>query len=71
MAWREVRRGHKLLFRFNPDADEIEIVIRGRVELVRLADYRPLTNRLTATNGCARLDINNAAGSPPVRLPGS
>mgnify|MGYP001473440178 CR=1 FL=1 len=71
MAWIAVRRRHKLLFRFDPEEDVIEIVSRGRVELVQLADYRPLANRLTAKNGCARLDINNAAGSPPVRSPGS
>jgi hypothetical protein len=45
MAFREVYRRHKLLFRFDPDLDLIEVRFRGRLETVRLADYRPLHQR--------------------------
>ena len=52
MAFREVRRAHKLLFRFDPELDLIEIMIRGQLETVRLSDYRPLRQRLeTASAG--------------------
>jgi hypothetical protein len=40
MAWREVRRRHKLIFRFDPDLDLIEIVIRGKRDVIQLNDYR-------------------------------
>lgn len=45
MAWREVRRRHKLIFRFDPELELIEIVIRGQREEICLDDYRPVTQR--------------------------
>ena len=52
MAFREVRRAHKLLFKFDPELDLIEVMVRGRLETVRLSDYRPLHQRLeTASAG--------------------
>lgn len=45
MAWREVRRRHKLIFRFDPENELIEIVIRGQREVIRLDDYRPAVQR--------------------------
>ncbi|RIK35700.1 MAG: hypothetical protein DCC55_29555 [Chloroflexi bacterium] len=41
MAWREVRRRHKLIFRFDPELELIEIVVRGKREMIQLNDYRP------------------------------
>lgn len=48
MRWREVRsrRGNKLLFRYCPETDEIEILTRfGDIEIVRLDDHRPAHQR--------------------------
>lgn len=45
MAWQKVRRRHKLIFRFDPDLDLIEIVIRGQREVISLDDYRPAIQR--------------------------
>lgn len=46
--WREVRSkvGNKLLFRYCPETDEIEIMSKlGVRELVRLDDHRPAMQR--------------------------
>jgi hypothetical protein len=45
--WRDVRsrRGNKLLFRYCPETDEIEIGSRGDCEVVRLDDHRPAHQR--------------------------
>ena len=45
MAWRDVRRRHKLLFRFDPDSDSIEVIVNGQIEVIQLDDYRPLHRR--------------------------
>lgn len=44
MAWREVRRRHKLIFRFDPELELIEIVVRGQREVIQLNDYRPVSH---------------------------
>lgn len=41
MAWREVRKQNKLLFRFDPERDLIEVRIRGQLQIVCLHDFRP------------------------------
>lgn len=46
MAFREVRRAHKLLFKFDPELDLIEVMVRGQLETIRLSDYRPLAQRM-------------------------
>jgi hypothetical protein len=41
--WREVRvreAGNRLVCRFDPHSDRIEIMLRGRLVIVNLADYR-------------------------------
>lgn len=45
MAYREVRRGHKLLFKFDPDTDTVEIVVRGKTFTIPLGNYRPQGHR--------------------------
>lgn len=39
---RSLREGRKLLFRFDPVRNLIEVKIQGTIEIVRLDDYRPL-----------------------------
>lgn len=41
MAWREVRRRHKLVFRYEPYQNLIEVKVEGRLEVIRLDDYLP------------------------------
>jgi hypothetical protein len=69
MAWLEVRRQHKLLFRFDPELELIEVKVKGRLEVIQLDDYRPLRRRtghspletgLTSSGTRARL--NTTAG---------
>lgn len=42
---RSLREGRKLLFRFDPVHNLIEVKIQGSIEIVRLDDYRPLHER--------------------------
>lgn len=43
MKWIRVRskEAGRLLFRYNPELDLVEIKVRGVVEVVSLEDYRP------------------------------
>lgn len=43
MEWREVRARafRRLLFRFAPDTDQIEIMVNGQLVVIDLDDYRP------------------------------
>lgn len=41
MTWRRVYRQHKLVFRFDPILDVIEVMVNGKRELIVLDDYRP------------------------------
>lgn len=48
MAFREVRipeARNRLVFRFDPETDTIEILVRGERHFVALAEYRPLQRR--------------------------
>lgn len=48
MAYRDVRikeAGNRLAFRYDPEADRIEVMIRGERFEVLLDDYRPLQRR--------------------------
>lgn len=45
-TWVEVRRRGKLLFRYDPIRDLVQIVRRGEMEIVDLSDYRAQTNCL-------------------------
>ena len=33
--------GNRMAFRFDPHSDRIEIMLRGRLVIVNLSDYRP------------------------------
>lgn len=46
MAWREVRRQHKLVFRYEPELELIEVMVRGKLEVIKLEEYRPVAARL-------------------------
>lgn len=43
--WIEVRRNHKLIFRYDPERDLIEVKMHGRLEVIALDDYRPAHHR--------------------------
>lgn len=48
MAFREVRireARNKLVFRFDPERDMIEVVLHGERHYVALGDYRPFAQR--------------------------
>jgi hypothetical protein len=45
MAYREIRRNNKLICRFDPEHDLIEIVVRGQRIVIALVEYRPLSQR--------------------------
>lgn len=47
MKWIRVRskEAGRLLFRFNPELDLVEIKVRGVVEVVSLDDYRSVQRR--------------------------
>lgn len=51
MAWREVRRNHKLIFRYDPEQELIEVKVHGRLEVIALDDYRPAHRRLLHSVG--------------------
>jgi hypothetical protein len=57
MAWRKIRRQHKLLFRYDPDENLIEIRVRGRIEVIRLDEYRSAQLRQTHP---VRVDVHTA-----------
>jgi hypothetical protein len=47
MAWKPVRKGSKLLFKYDPDRDMIEIIVNRKPVLIKLDDYRSLQHRRT------------------------
>ena len=42
MAYREIREHGKLLFRYDPDTNRIEVLRSGSVYEIYLDDYRPM-----------------------------
>lgn len=57
MAYRDVRireAGNKLAFRYDPDADRIELRVNGQICEVDLTEYWPLTRRLQ----CGAVGVN-------------
>lgn len=63
MAFREVRireARNRLVFRFDPETDTIEILVRGERHLVALAEYRPLQRR--QVDGMMGVDFERIEG---------
>lgn len=56
--WVNVRVGDKLLFRFDPENNLIELRRRDLVIVVRLDDYRNGAQPLTCENRRAKLESN-------------
>lgn len=57
MAYREVRireAGNKLAFRYDPEAERIELRVNGQLCEVDLTDYWPVTRRLR----CGTIGVN-------------
>lgn len=47
MAFQDVRSKHgsKLLFRYDPECNTVEIIANGAIELVDLSDFEAVRNR--------------------------
>ncbi len=45
MAFREVRHRQKLVFKFDPALDLIEVMVRGELVRIALNEYRPMHHR--------------------------
>ncbi len=56
MALREVRHRQKLVFKFDPDLDLIEVIVNGQREVINLDDYRPLHRRRYLAAGGVNFD---------------